>query len=355
MSHKILKNPKSHNPRGMTMQEDKQHALLDELFTQAQEHRNSQALLETYQFLAKFKSQKPYNTYLLRLQNPRVSFVKTAEQWRGQFDRGITQEAKPLLILFPFAPLIIVYDIMDTTGEESTEALLERLNLYHAGNGEVSEKALQFILKNADKHGILICKHPKSVLELGIARVMQSDDYQRLEEGYYLEVISTKDSAPLFGGVVQTERLQVKDPKQYKYIIEISDSLNDTSAFGTLIHELAHILLGHLGKHNNDPWKDRHNEGIASCEFEAESVAYLLCTKLELEIGSWAYLETYLGEDAEIPPFSFDSVMSVAGKLETWCEKIEPIKAPKQNGSRRKPRQALMRFKDTPHEPRERP
>jgi hypothetical protein len=243
------------------MQNKDQPALLDELFIHAQEHRNSRALHKTFEFLAQFKSQKPYNAYLLRLQNPRVTFVKTAVQWRRDFGREIDQDAKPLLILFPFSPLIIVFDIMDTSGEETPQALLEWVNLLHPARGQVPHRVVMLLLKNAENHGILVCKSPMNLLQQGQARRMTAQDYRDLEQGRFLSVVVSESIAPLFTDhVLESQRIQVKKPRAFRYLVEVSDVLNDPLAFATLAHELAHIVLGHLGADGNDPWKNRNSQ-----------------------------------------------------------------------------------------------
>lgn len=300
--------------------------LVDELFTRSRDYRNSQAFLETINFLSRFRSQKPYNAYLLHVQNPRVSFVRTASQWAKEFGRVIKPDAKPLLVLFPFAPLHVVYELFDTEGQESPEEMLERVHLRQRSYKTAPEWMTKNIVQNARNHGILLCARPMSVLHQGTARTMTTVDYLDLEQGKFLDVIEGNKSVPLFEG----QRLLVENPKRLRYIIELNDRLQDTITFETLVHELAHILLGHLGSVEDvsptDTWKDRRTSNLKSAEFEAECVAYIVCMRLGLEPASWAYLAYYLETDSEIPNMSLDMVLTVSGKIETWLEQIVIVK-----------------------------
>ncbi len=307
--------------------------LLDELFTRSIHHRNSQAFLETINFLSRFRSQKPYNAYLLQVQNPRVSFVKTASQWGKEFGRNIRPDAKPLLVLFPFAPLHVVYDLFDTEGQESPEELLEHVHLHHRSHETAPVWMTQNLVQSARNHGILVCTRPMHTLHHGTARTMTALDHSELEQGRFLDVIEDHKSAPLFEG----QRVKVENPKQLRYIIELNDRLESSRTFGTLIHELAHVLLGHLGAVEDespvDTWKNRNNvlvHHVRSAEFEAECVAYIVCMRLGLEPDSWYYLAGYLENNGEIPSISFDMVLTVSGKIETWLEQVAFAKKHKQ-------------------------
>ncbi len=51
-------------------------------------------------------------------------------------------------------------------------------------------------------------------------------------------------------------------------------------------------------------------------EFEAESICYLVCTRLGIDNPSDKYLADYLGAHAEAPHISLDCVMKAAGLIE---------------------------------------
>ena len=79
--------------------------------------------------------------------------------------------------------------------------------------------------------------------------------------------------------------------------------------YGTLVHELAHLYCGHLGTPNGRWWPDRQILSPAVREFEAESVSYLVCTRLGIDTASDEYLAAYVRKCPATPPISLDRVM----------------------------------------------
>lgn len=62
-------------------------------------------------------------------------------------------------------------------------------------------------------------------------------------------------------------------------------------------------------------------------EFEAESVAYLVCARSGIRNPSERYLAGYLKEREQVPPISLDCVMKTAGLVETMSrERMKPRK-----------------------------
>ena len=55
--------------------------------------------------------------------------------------------------------------------------------------------------------------------------------------------------------------------------VVVHDALDEPSRFGVLCHELAHILLGHLGGDAHGWWPPRLNLDHDTVEIEAEAVA----------------------------------------------------------------------------------
>jgi hypothetical protein len=53
---------------------------------------------------------------LLQVQKPGLNYAASEYDWRDRFDRTIKEGARPLLILWPFGPVALVYDELDTEG-----------------------------------------------------------------------------------------------------------------------------------------------------------------------------------------------------------------------------------------------
>ena len=91
-----------------------------------------------------------------------------------------------------------------------------------------------------------------------------------------------------------------------------------------LLHELAHILLGHTGhkelrKINNQKLvlPERLNISRSTEELEAETVSYLISTKLRLIPRSEEYIAGYLKNIDDLMQMSYELVIKVSDKIET--------------------------------------
>jgi hypothetical protein len=94
-----------------------------------------------------------------------------------------------------------------------------------------------------------------------------------------------------------------------------SNHPNETN-YGTLTHELGHLYCGHVGSPNLKWWPDRRRLDRNACEFEAESVSYLVCGRAGLDTAAAEYLHGYLYANAEVPKISLDIVFKAAKRIE---------------------------------------
>src|SRR5712664_4341218 len=96
----------------------------------------------------------------------------------------------------------------------------------------------------------------------------------------------------------------------------LNSVLSAEARYGTLVHELAHLYCGHLGTPNGRWWPDRHDLSHDVREFEAESVSYLVCTRLGIDTASDEYLAGYVRRCPATPAISLDRVMKSVWLLE---------------------------------------
>jgi hypothetical protein len=133
--------------------------------------------------------------------------------------------------------------------------------------------------------------------------------------------IDFKYLPPLHGGFATLGRLKPGE----KMRIAINDSFSAPSRFGVLCHEMAHILLGHLGSDKDHWWPSRSHLGRHSIEIEAEATAYIVTRHLGLEGTSATYVSGYLGAQGEVPKgVSFDMIAKVAGQVEKMALRVLP-------------------------------
>jgi hypothetical protein len=116
---------------------------------------------------------------------------------------------------------------------------------------------------------------------------------------------------------------------EWKMRIAIHDGLDEPSRFDVLCHELAHILLGHLGTDWDQWWPGRLNISRPTAEIEAEAVAHIVTDHLGLKGASVAYMSRHL-KSGEVPSsVSVDYIAKVAGHIEQIATGKMPPRRPR--------------------------
>lgn len=190
---------------------------IDALVRQSQTYRNTKAFSDMIDFMAMFRDYAPFNNMLVRVQNPSCSFYATAKDWQ-RFYRNLIEDARPMLILAPMHPVLLVYDLDQTEGKPVPEELLK----FSQFQGEYNSAWLDRVLENAKGHRIKVGFKKLSSSNSGFATL-------------------ARETGP------------------WKMRIAIHDQLDGPSRLGVLCHELAHVLLGHLGTDRDLWWPCRSN------------------------------------------------------------------------------------------------
>src|SRR4051794_7882086 len=89
---------------------------IDELLHRSWKHKNSESFFKFFDFIASFHHYSRFNTMLIYLQNDAVTFFGGTSFWKKKFNRTIKENARPYVILAPMAPVMMVYDVMETEG-----------------------------------------------------------------------------------------------------------------------------------------------------------------------------------------------------------------------------------------------
>ena len=270
--------------RGEDLPDSERVSSIDDLFRQSKLYRNSGEFHELIRFMARFREYAPYNNLLVRLQNPACSFYARAKDWKERFNRYLKEDARPILILAPKHPVLLVYDIDQTEGAD----LPKELRDFAKFEGKWDPAWLTNALQNAEGLRIRV-------------------DFKRLSS-------TNGGFATLDGG-----------SGEWKMRIAIHDGLDEPGRFGVLCHELAHILLGHLGTDRDQWWPGRINLDRRTIEIEAEAVAYIATNHVGLKGSSVAYVSRHL-QGGEVPPsVSMDYIAKVAGRIEQMATtKMQP-------------------------------
>jgi hypothetical protein len=254
---------------------------IDELFKRSRKFQKSRKFKEAVEFVAKFREYSPFNNMLVYLQNPFATYVATTNQWFKNFRRTIKEHARPIIILAPRTPVLLLYDIEDTEGPP----LPGKLGTFGKTKGRFDPQLLHRTVRNCDREKILVQRKDLPALRAGVATMRLRDS-------------------------------------NWKARIWLRQELDDASAYPILCHELAHVFLGHLGASKQCNWPYRPNVSNAVAEIEAEAVASIVCSRAGLKTQAIEYLSSYVDGSSEFENVSFDLIARAAGRIEEMGRRL---------------------------------
>lgn len=252
------------------------------LFNDVKQFKNSSTYFRYLKFIARFKNYSIFNTSLVFAQKPTVGYFATRAHWGREFDRSVKADARPLVMLQPKGPVMFAYDFDDTVGDD--DIVPQQLLTPYKTSGEFNNEYFENLKNSLQK-----C---------------------------YINLVWVTDAIVKAGKI--SRRIDTKNPNRPNMTITLNKAHDEKTNFVTLIHEVAHLLLGHLGNYNNALWPSRTNLDIRTEEFEAESVAYVLAGRLNLKTLSNEYLADYMVANDTIPKINIRQI----GKTTEWIEQM---------------------------------
>ncbi|MCC6489646.1 MAG: ImmA/IrrE family metallo-endopeptidase [Candidatus Hydrogenedentes bacterium] len=256
---------------------------LDDLVARALAYRTGPELKKLLEFTTKFPHIAPYNAMLLHVQNPGIRYALRAKDWFELYQRQIRPAARPYVILRTMGPVDFVFDLSDTDPvDPEFDNVPESIRNPFRAKGAPSPGVLGNLTFCCSLVGVQV---------------------------------EQRDFATHLAGRVQ--RLS-KSP--FDFHIALNNKHTEAQKIGTLAHEVAHIFCGHLGQTKDGFWPKRPPLTIEAREFEAEVVAYMVTSRMNLDIGSVEYLSGYLGADKTLPVYSLDAVLKAVGKIEEMLQ-----------------------------------
>lgn len=256
---------------------DYERNLLDQLLVDSGLYKSSKEFKELLDFTVRLRNMAPFNAMLLQIQKPGLNYAASAHDWKHRFQRTVKEKARPLLIMWPFGPVALVYDMLDTEGAELPK---DAFAFYAAG--KVDDMRIATFTEILGKKHISIKPYDRGDNDAGFIR-----------------------------------RLSTARDKSTHSTYEVGMNRNHTVAmsFVTLAHELAHLFLGHLG---DDKWlqiQGRRPEHRVR-EIEAESVAYIVCSRNGVESRSQKYLSAYTTSGETTEDLDLYAITRAAGHIE---------------------------------------
>lgn len=294
------------SPAGVWEQDAARRAL-DELVSLARQYKSSKEYFDLLRFIGRFRFYSPFNAMLIHAQMEGARFVAPPHRWLRDYKRRIKTGARPLVILQPMGPVMFVFDVSDTEPEDGATPLPPEVERpFEVRKGRVGRE-LWITVENAKRDGISIIEKDAGSQSAGSIRVAQP--------GKQLKVLSKNKPVEEY----------VTVPVRYEMLLNAKHS--SEAKYASLVHELAHLYCGHLGTPNEKWWPDRRGLSREVCEFEAESVSYLLCSRLGVDSPSDEYLSGYMKVNEDTPPMSLDCVLKASGLIEQMGrERLKPRK-----------------------------
>lgn len=269
----------TNDPHPDDSEDEVARSLLDQLLSESRLYRDSKSYKELLQFVTKLRNVAPFNAMILQLQKPGVTYVASALDWWNLFERRPKEDARPLLILWPFAPVATVYDVLDTVGKP----LPEDAAMFPASGEMTSARLASFKGRLAKKK---------------------------------IEVVEI-DKGDAAAGSIRNLSIVDDEEGSIHYRVKINKNHDSPVQFTTLAHELGHLFLGHIGCNKDLGIPKRRQLSHPERELEAESVAYLVCERNGITVKSETYLSHFVSQETCLEHLDLYQIMRASNQVET--------------------------------------
>lgn len=258
---------------------------LDVLFQNVKSFRSTVYFKDLLKVCKQFKHLAPYNAMLVYMQRPGAQYVLNENDWKYKFDRGIKNNARPIIILIPFGPVDYMFEISDTypltDNAPDTEKILKELSEPFRTSDNVNNNIIAQMTRCCAFNGIFV--KPFEAGDSFAGQIQHSG--------------SDKEDITIHFGIKDKDKLLWKS----SFLLNYNSKSKSGEQLATIAHELGHLFCYHLSAPQGwKQWKVRNLSHEAE-EFEAESVSWLVCDRLEIETPSDSYLHDYLDNNGEIP------------------------------------------------------
>ena len=269
---------------------------LDQLFARAQQEQSvAERLREIHSVLTRLPMLGPYNAMLADIQRPGAQFVARRDVWASQFHRQVRPHATPIVVLKPFGPVDFVFDVRDTDGAPLPPAVTDPYRVA----GEVSRGGVEELTRRLAARGIR-CETGHHGSEMtGIVRRIDPE--------------------------ATVARLGSAASPQFEIVL--NSTLDPAATLATIFHGFGHVYCHHLHAGPGRSPRRQPAPGRRSREFEAETVAWLLCARLGIPSPAGEFLAGYEDEDGSVPAISPEAVVTAAGRVEALAGGLQGLAA----------------------------
>lgn len=255
-------------------------SLLTGLLEDSRLYRTSSDYMKLLEFVVKLRNFAPFNAMLLQIQKPGLMYAASSDDWHKRFNRSIKEGARPLLIMWPFGPVALVYDSEDTKGDNPLPADITET---FRAKGKMSKEIIEGFVKKLARSFI------------------------------YMKLIEYGDG---HAGHIKVIKRSTNSKEKPEYQIRINAKHNPNVQFATLAHELGHLYLGHLGPDKYLKIPERPKLTEEQREIEAESLSYIICSRNGVQSKSKTYLCNYVKTNTTVNSLDLYVTMTASGQIE---------------------------------------
>lgn len=284
--------------------EKQTRALLDNLFEEVKSFRYAKEVRALFDYCRRMQHLSAYNAALVYTQQPGTQLVLSAKQWEKE-RRLVKPNSRPLIILLPFGPVGFVYDISDTEpihGKDSNET-----------REQLIDRFINHPFTSKDNNPFFYSDKIKT-LEYNMP--FFGIKYEKMRAGSNLGAkIEVFNKATIDVPFEKSPRGLTETTIKYgsRFWVSVNDKANKAEELASLAHELGHLFCHHL--YSSEGWWKPRQISTNSKEYEAESTAWLICSRLGIDSRSAEYLYGYKDDDL-IPPVSFESIFTAVNTFE---------------------------------------
>jgi len=263
------------------------------LFNRIIESGNYNEFIDFATYMHYTKGFSLFNSALIFEQRKGVKIIENKENWGKKYRRYIKPEAIGIVIMKPFGPIDFLFDIEDTYGDDIPG--YEYPQLIKNDPAPINENLLFYLKNILNKLGIYYSEKPLGTISYGQAQILDH---------------------PIKIGTRKNKNKEITDITT-DYAIITNSNHTDINKSITILHELGHILCGHLfSELKLITVPDRRKQSLSKQqqECEAEKVCEFICRLLNIVYNSKAYLEGYLINGKE-PQISLAYVIEAVDKF----------------------------------------
>lgn len=244
--------------------------------------------------VAAVRDEALFNALLAVLQYPHAIMLCSASEWEEKWGRRIAPGQRPLLLMVPFGPVELVFDVSQTEATERAKRLPFNDSPFGMDPVARADEAVGRLIAGVQTMGVRVVDMRQGTRLAG--------HIQRMGDAGFMQVGAKERGAP-------TTHVPVR------WVVGLNHRHSATEKLATLAHELGHLFCGHVGADRGDSWPHRSALSAVQEEFEAESVARLVFRRVAPGVVLPPYLENILDPDAPVPDEGWSYVVQAADRI----------------------------------------